>query len=126
MARRTGDSGQATVELALLLPVLLVIVMALSSLVLSGRERLRVVRAAGVAARAAAVGDDPHADAAEALGALPGLEPGRLSVEVTIEEDLVTATVTYRRSGSVVRLPGRVFVPGAIVESATSVREAVP
>jgi Flp pilus assembly protein TadG len=76
-------AGSATVEFALVLPLVLVVVLALVQVGLLVRDRLLVEAAARAAARAAAVQDDPAAISAAALAAAPGLDPTRASVETT-------------------------------------------
>jgi len=71
------SAGSATVEFALVLPLVLVQVGLLV------RDRLLVEAAARAAARAAAVQDDPAAITSAALAAAPGLDPARASVETT-------------------------------------------
>ena len=84
MPRKDGRSvGSATVEFALVLPLVLVVVLALVQVGLLVRDRLLVEAAARAAARAAAVQDDPAAITSAALEAAPGLDPARASVETT-------------------------------------------
>jgi Flp pilus assembly protein TadG len=75
-------AGSATVEFALVLPLVLVVVLALVQVGLLVRDRLLVEAAARAAARAAAVQDDPAAISAAALAAAPGLDPAQASVEM--------------------------------------------
>src|SRR6266576_4039235 len=77
------SAGSATVEFALVLPLVLVVVLALVQVGLLVRDRLLVEAAARAAARAAAVQDDPAAITSAALAAAPGLDPVRASVETT-------------------------------------------
>ena len=72
-----GSVGSATVEFALVLPLVLVVVLALVQVGLLVRDRLLVEAAARAGARAAAVQDDPDAIASAALAAAPGLDPAR-------------------------------------------------
>ena len=58
---RDGDAGQAAVELALLLPVVVVLVLGVLQVALVGRDQLALELAAREAARAAAVSADPAA-----------------------------------------------------------------
>jgi len=97
MCRRRDESGQATAELALLLPAMLVIVLAVAQLALIWRSQLLVTQAAREAARIGAVSADPAAIAAAARRAT-GLDPTR--VEVTIVErgapgEIVAVRVRY-------------------------------
>lgn len=80
--RGRRDEGQATVELALALPLVALLLLALVQVGLVVRDAVLVVHAAREAARQAAVapGDAGVRDAAVASS---GLEPDRLTVEVT-------------------------------------------
>ena len=61
MRRERGDGGQASVELALVLPLVMVLLLAVAQFGLLVRDQILVVHAAREAAREAAV--DPAADA---------------------------------------------------------------
>jgi len=96
--RRSRDRGSATVEFALVLPLVLVVVLGLVQVGLVVRDRLMVEAAARAGARAAAVQDDPVAIDDAARQAAPGLDPARVSVEVArtgSRGDPVTVHVTY-------------------------------
>jgi hypothetical protein len=77
--RARGEHGQSAVELALALPILAVLALALVQLGLVVRDQLLVVHAARDAAREAAVTADPAAVATAARGAT-ALRPERLDV----------------------------------------------
>jgi hypothetical protein len=79
-APRRPDGGQATVELALVLPLLAVLMLVLIQAVVLARDQLLVTHAAREAARAAAVDPDPGAPRRAAVAAGP-LDPGRLHVD---------------------------------------------
>jgi Flp pilus assembly protein TadG len=79
---RHRAAGSATVEFALVLPLVLVVVLALVQVGLLVRDRL-LVEAAARAAGGAAVQDDPAAISAAAIAAAPGLDPAQASVETT-------------------------------------------
>lgn len=85
---RRNDRGQASVELAFLLPILAILAVGLLQVGLVVRSKVLTVHAAREAARAASVGDDPQAAAATS-----GLEP--LSVQIGNDGERVTAIVTY-------------------------------
>jgi len=94
---RRGGHGQATVELALLLPVVVLLVLAVLQLALVARDVVLVTHASREAARAAAVDPEPDAPlrAARAAG---GLDPDRLRVEArggADAGDRVQVEVTY-------------------------------
>jgi len=86
------DRGQATVELALSLPVLCMLVMGVVQVAVLGRDRLAVQLAAREAARAAVVSTDARAAAAAGAGAvaLPGV-----LVDVRDEGSTVRAVARY-------------------------------
>jgi TadE-like protein len=76
------DAGQTTVEFALVLPLVALVLLALVQTVVVARDQLLVVHAAREAARAAAV--DPASGAALQAAELSGpLDPGRLDVDVS-------------------------------------------
>ena len=77
---RRRDGGQATVELALVLPLLGLLMLALVQAVVLARDQLLVTHAAREAARAAAVDPDPGAPRRAAVRAGP-LDPARLQVD---------------------------------------------
>jgi hypothetical protein len=106
MRRRRADAGQATVELALVLPVLAGVALVLVSLAGGAAQRLAVGDAARAAARVAATGADDRSVAGVAGRAAPGLATERLAVSVRRDGALVTVTVRYPAT---VGLPG--FAP---------------
>jgi Flp pilus assembly protein TadG len=97
-ARAQGQRGQSTVELALVLPVVVVLLLAVLQVGLIGRDVLLVTHAAREAARAAAT--DPSPDAArDAAAASTGLPSRDLRVTATGRGrpgSRVTVTVEYR------------------------------
>ncbi len=99
-ASRGGDpeAGQATVELALALPVVVLVLLLVLQVGLVVRDQVLVVHAAREAARAVAVDARPGAASGAAATAGP-LDPARLSVSVQGRDGLgsrVHVTVTYR------------------------------
>jgi Flp pilus assembly protein TadG len=80
-SRRGPDRGQSTVELALALPVVVLLLLVVLQVALVARDVVLVAHAAREGARAAAIDPDPDAarEAAEAAG---GLDPDRMEVEV--------------------------------------------
>lgn len=93
------DEGQAAVELALVLPLLVVLLLAVVQVVLVARDQILVVHAARAGSRQAAVDADAGAARRAVVDAGGGvLEAGRLDVELTPaggRGPLVTATVRY-------------------------------
>ena len=93
--RRT--SGQATVELALALPLLALLALTLVQVGLVVRDQVLVVHAAREAAREAAVTDDPAAAAREGLRA-SSLKRTRVTVDISGRRERgsrITASVSY-------------------------------
>ena len=88
--------GQATVELALAFPVVLVGILLALQLALVARDQVLVTHAAREAARTAAV--EPRAGAARdgALRSTTALDPARLHVDADRIGDRVTIRVRYR------------------------------
>ena len=93
---RRGDRGQATVEFALLLPVLVLAAVAILQVALVVRDYVAVVHAAREGARAASVDGDPRAavqrvlhDASVHVGPRPAVgEPIEVDVEFRSVTDL--------------------------------------
>ncbi len=99
---RRGDRGQATVELALVLPLVAVLVLVVLQVGLVLRDHLLVAHAAREAARAAAVADgDPGSAATDAARRSGGLDPGRMVVRTGSSGDRVRVHVTYRSTTDV-------------------------
>jgi Flp pilus assembly protein TadG len=113
---RRGDRAQASVELALLLPVVLVLLLTVLQVGILARDVVLVTHAAREGARAAATDPDPAVARAAVLAA-SGLEPTRVSV---------TTTVTGGRRGAprvrvevAYRAPTAVPLVGALVADRT-------
>ncbi len=88
-----NDKGQATVELALALPLLCLLLLGMVQVAVIGRGQLAVQLAAHEAVRAAAVSADPEAAATAAANHAVSLRP--LDVQVTSDEQTITVTVSY-------------------------------
>lgn len=101
--RGGGERGQATVELTLVLPVLVMALLLVVQVALVGRAQVLVAHAAREGARAAAV--DPRPSVATAAArASPGLRPERMRVGLgggRAAGDTVRVTVTYRAATDV-------------------------
>ena len=100
------DRGQAAVELALALPVVVLLLLGMLQVALVGRDQLAVELAAREAARAAAVSADPLAAARLAAERVTTLRP--VQVAVTTTATAVTVTVTHP-SATDVAMIGRVI-----------------
>jgi len=119
-AASRSDRGQAAVELALVLPVVLLLVLAALQVGLVARDVVLVQHAAREAARAAAVdGDVSRIRAAAVEGS--GLPADRLEVTVSARgEPGTTVTVTVRyRSPTDVPLAGALVADRVLDASAT-------
>jgi hypothetical protein len=100
VSRARGDGGQATVELALVLPLVCLLLLAVVQVGVIVHTQLVVVHAAREGARAAAV--DPHPAAAE-LAVVVGAPLDRNGLTV-LERDLgdrVEVQVRYRLTADV-------------------------
>ncbi len=98
-----SQRGQSTVELALVLPVIALLLLAGIQVGVVARDRLLLAHAAREAARAAAVEPDPSAATAAARAAT-GLDRGRLSVSLGPQRspgDRLVVSVRYRAPTSV-------------------------
>ena len=95
--RARPDAGQATVEFALVLPLLFALLVLLFQVALVGRDEILVVHAARDAARAEAVAPDLEAARAAARRTLPGasvqvLSRGGVGGVVRVEVSYVSRT----------------------------------
>lgn len=101
--RRNSERGQATVELALVLPLVALFALATLQLGLIAKDLVLVHHAAREGARAAAVEPTGGAARAAVIGS-SSLDSGRLDVSLsggTARGSQTTATVTYRAPTSV-------------------------
>lgn len=110
------ERGQAAVELALALPVVVLLLLGMLQVALVGRDQLAVELAAREAARAAAVSADPVAAARLAAERVTPLRP--LQVAVSAGATAVTVTVTHR-SATEVAMVGRLIGDVALRSSVT-------
>lgn len=123
--RRPGrpgpDSGQAAVEVALVLPVVALLLLLVVQAALVVRDQVLVVHAAREAARAAAVDPAAGAPRRAALAAAP-LDPARTQVEVGPGRRgrLVAVTVSYR-SATVAPFVGA-LVPDLVLRGRAAMR----
>ncbi len=111
----SGDEGQGTAELALALPVVAVLMLAIGQIGLVARDHVLLWHAAREGARAAAVEPSTTVARRAATGSTPGLRAARLSVSLTggtASGDTVTTTLIYR---SATEVP----LVGALVDDVT-------
>jgi Flp pilus assembly protein TadG len=118
--RRRAETGQAAVELALALPVVVVLLLGMLQVALVGRDQLAIELAAREAARAAAVSADPAAAARSAADRVTTLRP--LQVTVTAGADTVTVTVRHT-SATDVAMVGRFIGDVALQATVTMALE---
>lgn len=111
-----SERGQATVELALALPVVVLALLLVVQVAVVAVTQVRVEHAAREAARAAAVGGDP--------GTPAGLEPSRAEVQVVTDGPWVTAEVRYQMATDL-PLVGR-LAPDVVLVASTTFRAEVP
>lgn len=88
-----GDAGQAVVELALVVPLVLVLLLGVVQVTVVAAEQLAVWHAAREGARAAAVAAAPLDAATAAAHATTGLEP--LDVTAVVAGGMVSVTVAH-------------------------------
>ena len=116
---RRGQQGQAAVELALLLPLLLLMALFLAQTAVTARDQIMVIHSAREAARAVAVSNDASRARPAALAA-SRLDPRRLRVRV--DEPAGTGNVSIRLDyRSAVRFPPL----GALLDDLRLTGEAV-
>ena len=119
--RGGGARGQATLELALVLPLVLAITLLVVQVGLVVRDQQLVLNAAREGARSAAT--DPVAAAARQAAVNSGdLDADRLDVVLASDAASVTVTVTYR-SATDVPLVGPLLGDVTLTESVTMHRE---
>ena len=117
---RDLDRGQSSVEVALLLPFVALLLLAVVQVGLVVRDQVLVTHAAREAARAAAV-DAAVGAATDAAEAATDLAPARLDVEVSgrgAPGSRVRVVVSYQ-SATVVPLVGRLLGDVAVTADAT-------
>ena len=113
---RRDQCGQAAVELAMAMPLVVVLVLGVLQVALVGRDRLAIELAAREAARAASVSADPAGAATAAASRVTALHP--LDVAVAVGGDVVRVTVRYVN-------PTDVAIIGAVIGDATITATAV-
>jgi Flp pilus assembly protein TadG len=111
--RTTDDAGQATVEVALAVPLLVIVMLFGVQIALVIRDQIATIAAAREAARAVVVADGKTSVADAAATRAASLNPSRRTVKVSMSGGLVTATVTYR-SPTDLPLVG-IFIPDITV-----------
>lgn len=116
---RSGDEGQSSVELALVLPVVVLLALVVVQVVVVARHQLLAVHVAREAARAATVTDEDVGAAADrAARHASGLDSSRLEVRTTVVDDEVRVSITYRD-------PTDVAMAGALLPELSLTAEAI-
>jgi hypothetical protein len=111
---QSDESGQATVELALCLPLVLLLLIGLVQVGLVAREQILVTHAAREAVRQMAV-DDWEGASVQQVAQRSGLDPKRLQIHIHRagkSSDKVMAQLSYRS-------PVRVVLVGRLVGEIT-------
>jgi hypothetical protein len=126
--KEDARSGQATLELALCLPLLVVMVMGVIQVGLLVREQLQLELTVREAARAAARSTDPHATASEVITRMSD-DPSMI-IEVSLLPGPVAGTEMVRvqvttRSQISLPLIGALLTPRSVTATATMAREPV-
>ncbi len=101
---RMRGEGQSTVELALVLPVVVMAMLAVVQIGVISHHYLVLWHAARESARAAAVAPDGNTARSAARSAGPTLDPARLTVTLhggTTTGELITSSLTYRAATDV-------------------------
>lgn len=118
--RANDDSGQAVVEFALTLPVLVIALLGVVQIVVVVRAQLAVTHAAREGARAASVAASPADAASQAARRAVDLEA--ISVGTTATRDRVTVVVRAQVATDV-PLVGALFSDVTVTAGATMARE---
>lgn len=113
--------GQATVELAIGFPIVVIGVLLVLQLALVGRDQLLVTHATREAGRAAATEPESGAARTGALSASSGLDGDRVQVTDTRTGDRITVTVSYR-SETNLPLVGA-LLPDPVLTATVTVRD---
>ncbi|MFM1760858.1 MAG: hypothetical protein RL478_468 [Actinomycetota bacterium] len=90
------DSGQATVELALVMPLIIGLLLIILNVGLVVRDQLAVWHAAGAGARAASISPNSPDIVQQAVEDEVWLRP--LHLQITRDEQLITVDVQYPRT----------------------------
>lgn len=119
-ACRHGETGQTTVEFALCLPIVALVLGGVFEVGMIGLDQLRLWHASREAARVAVV--DPDANAAEQAAARSGLRPIEMTIDPpTLDRttgEPLTVDLRYRPTGRV-PLIGEMFDDLTLTASAT-------
>jgi hypothetical protein len=118
------ELGQATVELALVLPVVVVLLLVAVQVALVARDQLLVVHAARVAVREVSVNGPRTSPRGVVVRSVPLLKQNEVSTETSYQggsPSMVIVSVRYR-SQTDVPLVGRLF-PKIVLEAKAAMRD---
>jgi Flp pilus assembly protein TadG len=121
---RERELGQATVELALVVPFVIALLLFVVQVALVARDQILVVHAARVAVREVAVGGPMTSARAVVVRSVPLLKQTEVSTETSYQggsPSMVIVSVRYR-SRTDVPLIGRLF-PEIVVEAKAAMRD---
>ena len=123
--RRAGECGSATVEFALVMPLVFVVTLGLVEVGLLARDRALVDAAARAGARAAAVQPDDAAARSAAASAAPALDPSALTVTVTRTSGRGAPVTVLVRYEDRVRVPfiGWLVGPSIVLDGSAVMRQ---
>ena len=110
------DRGQATVEFAVVIPLVMMLTFGVIEVALVVRDQAAIELAAREGARAASVAANPAGAGGRAARAATGLTP--LDVTTTVNTHTVTVAVTYRHRSSLPVI-GRAVGPISLSASVT-------
>jgi len=120
-SRRSGDGGQSSVELALVLPFVALVALLMVQVAVIGQRHLMVVHMAREAARAAAVADDDPAGAAERAARRAGAgDEARVTIDTRVHGREIEVAVAYREPTDVA-VVGR-LLPDVTLSARTTMR----
>ncbi len=115
------ERGQATVEFALLLPLVVCLGFALLEIALVITDHFRALEVSRIAVRAASTAPDPQASASELVQRILGDEA---DVDTTTVDGLVTVSVAWHRRINLVLLSG--VLPKIAIRASSSMLQEPP
>ena len=119
MLEHRRDEGQAAVEFALAIPIVVVLVLGVVQVLVVGSRQLALEHLARTGARAASVAADPSA---AARAEIESVSEQQVSVEVDVSAQTVTVVVRYTDPTSVPVI-GHAIGPVELTASVTMARE---
>lgn len=117
-----NSRGQAVVELAITLPIVVIMALAVLQVTVIGRDQLALWHAVRVAVRAAAVSTDPVGDADTGARVATSLSP--LSVVTDYDDEWVRVEVRHTSRPSLALIGG--FLPEITMTAHATMRREPP